>query len=155
MKTHQYKIKTTWTGNTGKGTQSYAVYNRDYDVQAEGKTVIKGSSDPAFRGDKLRYNPEDMLMASLSSCHMLWYLHLCSEAGVVVEHYEDEAEGVMEESSNGSGKFTQVTLNPFVIVENNRMVEKALKLHHRANEMCFIANSCNFPVYHKPLVKVK
>jgi organic hydroperoxide reductase OsmC/OhrA len=150
MKAHHYKITVEWTGNTGSGTRDYKSYTRDYSIQCEGKPEIKGSSDPAFLGDRTRYNPEDMLVASLSSCHMLWYLHLCSEAGVIVIDYKDYAEGVMEETANGSGRFTKVTLKPVVVVKDNTMIEKANALHKRANEMCFIANSCNFPVYHNP-----
>ena len=155
MKTHHYKITTNWTGNSGKGTQGYTSYSRDYNIIAKGKPSIKGSSDPAFRGDSSRYNPEDMLVASLSSCHMLWYLHLCSEAGVIVVDYKDEAEGIMEETANGSGRFTKVTLNPIVTVQSRTMIEKANELHHKANELCFIANSCNFPVHHKPTAKTE
>lgn len=113
------------------------------------------SSDPAFRGDRIKYNPEDLLVSSISSCHMLWYLHLCSEAGVVVLDYTDNATGIMDESSNGSGRFTQVTLNPVVIVAQDAMVDKANELHKKANEFCFIANSLNFPVKHNPTAKTK
>lgn len=154
MKTHHYNTSLKWTGNTGNGTKNYASYTRDYDISAKGKSVIKGSSDPAFRGDSSRYNPEEMLLASLSSCHMLWYLHLCSEAGVIVVSYTDEAYGEMEETANGSGRFTKVILRPNVVVAAESMKEKADELHKKANEMCFIANSCNFPVYHEPQSRV-
>ena len=150
MKAHHYNITVEWTGNTGNGTQNYKSYTRDYNVLCDGKPEIKGSSDPAFLGDRTRYNPEDMLVTSLSSCHMLWYLHLCAEAGVIVTDYKDYAEGIMEETANGSGRFTEVTLKPVVTVKDSAMVEKANDLHKKANEMCFIANSCNFPVHHKP-----
>ncbi len=150
MKTHYYKTNLNWTGNTGNGTETYTTYKRDYDIVVEGKPVIKGSSDPAFRGDKTRYNPEEMLVASLSSCHMLWYLHLCAEAGVIVMSYKDEAEGIMEETPIGSGRFTEIILKPVVTVAQVSMIDKANELHKSANEMCFIANSCNFPVHHKP-----
>ena len=153
MKAHHYNITVEWTGNTGNGTRDYKSYTRDYSIQCEGKPEIKGSSDPAFLGDRTRYNPEDMLVASLSSCHMLWYRHLCAEAGVIVTDYKDYAEGVMEETANGSGRFTAVTLKPVVTVKDNSMIEKANALHKRANEMCFIANSCNFPVDHEPTSK--
>jgi organic hydroperoxide reductase OsmC/OhrA len=150
MKTHHYNTKILWTGNTGEGTQSYKAYTRDYNIQADGKPEIKGSSDPAFLGDSTRYNPEELLLASLSSCHMLWYLHLCAEAGIIVTGYSDSAEGTMAETPDGSGHFTAVTLKPHVTVTNESMIVKANELHHKANTMCFIANSCNFPVYHKP-----
>lgn len=151
MKTHNYSTVINWTGNTGKGTKNYTAYKRDYLISAEGKAEIAGSSDPAFRGDPTRYNPEELLLASLSSCHMLWYLHLCAEAGVIVTAYKDNATGIMTETANGSGKFTEVTLNPTVTVLENTMIETANDLHKKANELCYIANSCNFPIYHKPV----
>ena len=151
MKTHNYATTINWTGNTGKGTQSYTAYKRDYSISAQGKTEIAGSSDPAFRGDPTRYNPEELLLASLSSCHMLWYLHLCAEAGVIVTAYTDSATGIMTETANGSGRFTEVTLNPIVTVTESTMVETANSLHKKANELCYIANSCNFPIHHKPI----
>jgi len=155
MKTHHYTTSVEWTGNTGTGTKSYTSYTRDHFIAAEGKPVIAASSDPAFRGDKMRYNPEELLVASLSSCHMLWYLHLCAEAGVIVTSYNDAATGIMEEDANGSGKFTSVTLNPAVQVADASMVERANTLHQKANALCFIANSCNFPVHHKPVCTVQ
>ena len=154
MKTHHYSTQLQWTGNRGSGTKSYTSYTRDYNIQTEGKPVISGSSDPAFRGDSSRYNPEEMLLASLSSCHMLWYLHLCSEAGVIVTAYKDNAIGEMEETLNGSGRFVKVILRPVVTVQEESMLNKANELHQKANEMCFIANSCNFPVLHEPESKI-
>lgn len=142
----------TWTGNNGTGTSAYREYGRDHIISANGKPDILGSSDPAFRGDSKRYNPEDLLLASVSSCHMLWYLHLCVEAGVIVTDYVDKAEGTMTETANGSGQFTEVILKPFIIVKEESMVSKAIELHHKANELCFIANSVNFPVRHQPEV---
>lgn len=150
MKTHHYNTIVNWTGNKGRGTESYKAYTRDYNIEATGKPEIKGSSDPAFLGDPARYNPEELLLASLSSCHMLWYLHLCSEAGIVVTDYSDNAEGTMAETPDGSGHFTAVTLKPVVTVKEGSMIDKANELHHKANIMCFIANSCNFPVSHEP-----
>ncbi|MUV04271.1 OsmC family peroxiredoxin [Flavobacterium rakeshii] len=154
MKTHHYSTQLQWTGNRGSGTKSYTSYTRDYDIQTEGKPVVLGSSDPAFRGDSSRYNPEEMLLASLSSCHMLWYLHLCSEAGIIITAYKDNAVGEMEETPNGSGRFVKVILRPVVTVQEEGMLHKANELHQKANEMCFIANSCNFPVLHEPESKV-
>lgn len=155
MKTHRYNTTVNWTGNTGKGTQSYKAYTRDYTIEANGKPQIQGSSDPAFLGNPERYNPEDLLLASLSSCNMLWYLHLCAESGVIVTAYTDNAEGTMAETPNGSGHFTNVILKPLVTVSEAAMIEKANELHHKANKMCFIANSCNFPVYHEPACDVQ
>ena len=149
MKAHYYQAKVAWTGNEGRGTADYKAYNRNHTISIAGKSAhILGSSDPSFRGDKTRYNPEDMLVASISACHLLWYLHLCAVNGVVVMDYVDNATGTMEEEENGSGKFVEVVLHPFITVAKENMIEKAMQLHHEANKMCFIANSCNFPVRH-------
>lgn len=155
MKTHHYKAIIQWTGNRGTGTSGYRDYDRNHTISVENKAIIDGSSDPSFRGDKTKHNPEEMFLSSLSSCHMLWYLHFCSEAGIIVIDYTDEATGIMEETSNGSGHFTEITLHPTVTVSEESMIEKAEKFHHQANEYCFIANSVNFPVKHIPVVLVK
>jgi len=147
---HQYFLTVKWTGNKGQGTSNYNSYERSHIILAEDKEKISGSSDPAFRGDSSMYSPEDLLVASLSSCHMLWYLHLCAEAGVVVVDYYDNATGTMMTASIEGGHFTEVTLFPTVTVTEQSMVEKANELHKKANELCFIANSCKFPIYHKP-----
>jgi organic hydroperoxide reductase OsmC/OhrA len=151
---HQYKATIRWTGNTGTGTDNYRNYERSHQIIIENKSDISGSSDPAFRGDNTKHNPEDLLVSSLSSCHMLWYLHLCAEAGVIVTDYIDNATGIMVEAANGGGQFTEVTLNPIVTVTKQHMVEKANELHKKANELCFIANSVNFPVKHNPITKI-
>lgn len=155
MSKHHYKAVIQWTGNKGTGTSGYKDYERSYIISAENKITIEGSSDPAFRGDKTKHNPEEMLLSSLSSCHMLWYLHFCSEAGVIVTDYTDEATGIMAVTAGGSGHFTEVTLYPTVTVSEESMKEKAEQLHHKANEFCFIANSVNFPVKHIPTMLVK
>lgn len=150
---HHYQATIKWTGNKGTGTDHYKNYERSHEISIENKPDISGSSDPAFRGDKTKHNPEDLLVSSLAACHMLWYLHLCSEAGVTVVDYTDHATGIMVETSTG-GRFTEVTLHPLVIVTAKEMVEKANELHKKAHELCFIANSVNFPVYHKPTTKL-
>lgn len=154
-KQHTYQTTIQWAGNSGKGTTGYRDYERSYAISAEGKPVISGSSDPAFRGDKSKYNPEDLLLASIASCHMLWYLHLCSEVGVIVVDYTDHATGLMVETPDGGGRFSAVTLYPVVTVTESSMVDKANQLHHKANELCFIANSLNFKVDHQPTCLVK
>ena len=154
-KEHHYTATITWTGNLGTGTSAYTAYSRNHILSIDGKPDIPGSSDVAFRGDKTRYSPEDSLVGAISACHMLWYLHLCSEAGVVVVEYIDNATGIIEETSNGGGRFTEVTLHPVVTVTDASMVERANALHKKANELCFIANSVNFPVYHDPLCVIK
>lgn len=149
-KQHCYAIFLTWTGNKGEGTSSYKAYDRDHLIQVKGKPDIQGSSDPSFRGSPHRYNPEELLLSSLSSCHMLWYLHLCSVNHIVVVDYRDEAKGIMIERPDGSGYFKEVTLYPKVTLTDSAMTGKATELHHEANKMCFIANSCNFPIRHEP-----
>src|SRR4051812_6213904 len=140
-KDHAYTVTVTWTGNTGAGTAGYRAYQRAHDITVHGKPAIPGSSDPAFRGDPARYNPEELLVASVSTCHMLWYLHLCSAEGIVVEAYQDIAEGVMVENRDGSGRFKEIVLQPEIALAAGADVEKARALHHDANRMCFIANS--------------
>ncbi|MFD9702295.1 OsmC family protein [Lentzea sp. NPDC059081] len=152
MGTHQYEVDVVWTGNTGDGTSGYQAYERAHEVMVEGKPTIPGSSDPSFRGDRGRYNPEELLVASLSQCHMLWYLHLASVNGVVVTAYRDHATGTMAEHPDGSGRFTEVTLNPVVSVADPGTREKAQALHEKAHALCFIAASVNFPVRHEPMV---
>ncbi|MFP7657823.1 OsmC family protein [Chryseobacterium proteolyticum] len=154
-KEHHYSTSIEWTGNKGTGTSGYRNYDRGYTISIENKVTIDGSSDPAFRGDKTKHNPEELFLASLSSCHMLWYLHFCSEAGVILTEYTDKATGIMAETANGSGHFTEVTLHPEIIVTDESMIEKAVELHQKANEFCFIANSVNFKVKHSPTVQVK
>ena len=155
-KTHHYVITVTWTGNTGTGTSGYREYERRHEISATAqKPPIPGSSDPAFRGDATRWNPEELLVAALSTCHKLWYLHLCAEAGIVVTAYVDHAEGVMEETADGSGRFRTVTLRPNVTVAVGSDLTQARALHDIAHAKCFIANSVNFPVEHKAKISVR
>jgi organic hydroperoxide reductase OsmC/OhrA len=149
-RSHNYNLTVKWTGNKGTGTSDYRAYERSHIIEAENKVDIAGSSDPAFRGDKTKHNPEELLLASLSSCHMLSYLHVCVINGIVVVDYTDNATGTMVETPDGSGHFTEAMLNPQVIVKDSSMIEKANQLHHKAGELCFIANSVNFPVRHNP-----
>jgi len=151
---HHYNLTLKWTGNTGEGTSHYRGYERSHTIMIDNKAELLCSSDPAFRGDKTKHNPEEFMVASLSACHMLWYLHLCSEAGVIVTHYVDHATGTMVETSDGGGYFSEVTLHPIVTVTDDAMLEKANQLHKRANELCFSANSVKFPVHHQPQSKV-
>lgn len=146
MKTHRYVIDLEWTGNLGLGTSDIAAYARQHRISASGKPAIEGSSDPSFRGDPSRWNPEELFLASLAACHKLWYLALCAQAGVVVERYTDRPEAVMVEESNGAGQFDSVTLRPCVTIAATSAADLALTLHERAHAMCFIARSVNFPV---------
>lgn len=151
-KEHRYAVRVVWTGNTGAGTVQYRGYERAHEIAATGKPTIKGSADAMFRGDPARWNPEELLVASLSACHKLWYLGLCSQEGVVVVSYEDDAEGVMTEEASGAGQFTSVTLRPRITISVNSEEAVARSLHARAHEMCFIARSMNFPVHHEPTI---
>ena len=146
---HQYIATIQWTGNKGTGTDHYRNYDRSHEIIIENKPTIAGSSDPAFRGDATKHNPEDLLLSSLAACHMLWYLHVCAEAGVIVTNYIDHATGTMTETANGSGRFTEVVLHPIVTIVAEHMITKANELHRKAHELCFIANSVNFPVRHE------
>jgi organic hydroperoxide reductase OsmC/OhrA len=149
---HHYVTTVTWTGNTGAGTASYRAYRRDHLIEAAGKPPLPGSSDPVFRGDPGRYNPEELLVAALSACHLLSYLHLCAVNDIVVLAYEDRATGEMLEREDGSGAFSAVTLAPRVEITAGSDVELAKALHDDAHRMCFIAGSVNFPVTHRPEV---
>jgi len=146
MKQHRYEVRMEWTGNEGEGTKTYRGYRRDHSIEVNGKPKVLLSSDPAFRGDPARYNPEELLVASLSSCHMLWYLNLCSINKISVQTYADTATGVMEERPDGSGVFVSARLSPIVKISAGGDRAKALALHEDAHRMCFIANSVNFPV---------
>ena len=152
-KSHHYATTLTWTGNTGEGTASYRGYERAHEIAAEGKPAILGSSDPSFRGDPARWNPEELLLASISPCHQLWYLHLCAVNGVVVTAYRDEATAVMVEDETGGGRFESAILRPRVTISAGDPAT-ALALHHQANAKCFVANSLNFPVGHEASVEV-
>jgi organic hydroperoxide reductase OsmC/OhrA len=149
---HRYAVRVGWTGNRGSGTSSYAGYGRDHDISAAEKATISGSSDPVFRGDRTRYNPEELLVASASACHMLVYLHLCAVQGVVVVGYEDEATGEMQEVMGGSGEFVTVDLHPRVTVSSASDARVAEELHAEAHRNCFIANSLKVPVNTHPAI---
>lgn len=154
-KEHIYQTNLVWTGNQGTGTRTYTGYSRAHEISIEGKPVIVGSSDPHFNGDASRYNPEELLVAALSACHMLYYLHLCADAGIVVTDYKDDATGKMIETADGGGHFTEVTLKPRVILSKESDPAKANELHHKAHELCFIANSVNFPVLTEAQISIE
>jgi len=151
---HRYALTATWTGNRGAGTTGYRDYDRGVTISVEGKPDLLASADKPFRGDPARWNPEDLLLASLSECHLLSYLYACVQAGVVVVAYEDRATGVMVEDGQGSGSFRDVLLHPRVTVADASMVDAATAAHARAHDTCFIANSMNFPVRHEATVVV-
>jgi len=145
-KQHDYTTRIEWTGNRGEGTQTYRGYDRTWDIATPGKPVIHCSNDPLLGGDPALPNPEDLLLASLSACHMLWYLHLASRAGIVVLSYADEPVGIGETSPDGAGRFLSATLKPHIVVRAGADLEEADAIHHRIHEYCFIARSVNFPV---------
>jgi organic hydroperoxide reductase OsmC/OhrA len=144
---HRYETTVTWTGNAGAGTSGYRDYQRAHEISGSSKPTIPGSSDPSFRGDPARWNPEELLVASLSQCHMLWFLHVCAAARVVVTDYRDQAQGIMVETADGGGHFERVVLRPEVRFASPEDAARAEELHERAHQFCFIANSVNFPVH--------
>lgn len=155
MSAHTYSLQMKWTGNLGTGTSHYRAYERNHVISFENKPKLLASADPTFRGDPSKYNPEELLLAALSGCHMMSFLHVCVNAGVVVTAYEDHATGSMIVDSDGSGRFTEVLLNPIVTVAETSMQKNLDELHAKANKLCFIANSCNFPIIHKATSKTE
>jgi organic hydroperoxide reductase OsmC/OhrA len=150
---HAYETMLHWADTNG--TANYRSYSRNFEVFAAGKPVLAGSSDSAFRGDATRYNPEDLLVASLSSCHLLWYLHLCAVDGIAVLDYRDHAVGTMQLNDDGSGRFVRVELRPLVTMAAGGDAEKARALHERAHHLCYIARSVNFPVECTPEILIE
>ena len=156
MRTHHYSMTNRWTGNLGTGTSDYRAYSRAHELSTEKKAApIPGTSDPLFRGDPARYNPEELLLGALSACHMLWALHWCADAGIVVTEYVDEAAGEMVERGDGAGEFTRATLAPRMTITDGSRVADALAIHARVHEVCAIARSVNFPVECKPVIAVR
>ena len=153
MRTHRYAVTNRWTGNLGTGTSSYRAYSRSHELSTPAKSApIAGSSDPLFRGDPSRYNPEELLLGALSACHMLWALHYCADAGIVITEYVDEASGEMVERGDGSGEFTRVILRPRMKIADATRIDDAIAIHGRVHAVCAIARSVNFPVDCEPAV---
>ena len=155
-RSHRYRTHLTWTGGgAGADASAFRHHDRSYRLEAPGKPAIAGSADQVFRGDAQRWNPEDLLVASLSACHHLCYMGLCAAAGIVVVAYADDAEGEMiEETPSGAGRFVRVTLRPRVMIAAGADRDKALALHEVAHRNCFVARSVNFPVQHTATVEV-
>ncbi|WP_374945383.1 OsmC family protein [Agreia sp.] len=149
---HSYTVTVEWLGNRGTGTSGYRDYGREHLIGAERKQAIEGSADHTFHGDRDRWNPEEMLLAALSQCHMLSYLHVAVLHGVVVTGYTDEATASLALDRTGGGRFTSATLHPRVELADPTQAELARSLHGEASEKCFIANSVNFPVLHEPVL---
>lgn len=152
---HNYKLTTEWTGNSVEGTKNVRTYDRSHTVTIQGKPDLFLTTDNPAVGDKSKLNPEDLLVSAISSCHMLSYLYVCALEGIVITSYIDNATGIMVELASGGGSFKEVTLNPLIYVADESMVEKAIELHHKAHEICYIANSVNFDVKCNPICKVK
>ena len=151
---HHYAVQIQWTGNRGSGTSSYRAYGRDHILSSPGKHQILGSADRAFHGDVDRWNPEELLLAALSQCHMLAYLHVATKHGLIVVGYSDNAMGTMAQTADGGGHFTAATLRPRVTIADPAQVELAQSLHAEAARACFIAASVNFPIGHEPVTRV-
>jgi organic hydroperoxide reductase OsmC/OhrA len=152
---HNYKLTAVWTGNTGAGTKNVRTYDRSHTVTIKGKPELFLTTDNPAVGDKSKLNPEDLLVSAISSCHMLSYLYVCAMEGIVITAYTDNATGTMIEKKSGEGSFKEVSLNPICCVADESMVEKAIELHHKAHEICYIANSVNFEVKCNPICKVE
>jgi organic hydroperoxide reductase OsmC/OhrA len=147
---HRYSLSNRWTGNLGTGTSSYRAYSRSYELSGKDKTIpIPGTSDPLFRGDRARYNPEELMLGALSGCHMLWVLHLCADAGITVTDYTDETWGEFQEHADGSGEYTRVVLRPRMVIAQPDRIEDVLEIHRKAHGLCAMARSVNFPVEHE------
>jgi len=152
---HTYEVSVRWTGDRGTGTSGYRDYGRDHDVTADGKHPIAGSADPAFRGDRDRWNPEELLLGALAQCHMMSYLYVAVQRGFTVVEYTDTATASLDVHRDGTGEVTAVTLRPVVTVLEADRVEDADAAHAEANRLCFIARSVAFPVQHTPVTKVR
>ncbi|GAA3762107.1 OsmC family protein [Flavobacterium ginsengiterrae] len=151
---HLFKVKLNWTSKQNPEESSKKFYSRTHQIKIEGKQVLDISAAKAFKGDPELYNPEDLLLSSLVSCHMMSYLYVCSQNGIEVLEYSDNAEGILEVNPDGSGRFVEVRLYPKVTIVNSDKIDLALELHTKANQLCFIANSCNFPVLHNASCEV-
>ena len=151
---HEYTSRVIWTGNRGEGTAHYRAYDRTWDIAVPGKPVVQCSNDPLLGGDPAKMNPEDLLLSALSACHMLWYLHYASDAGLRVLAYEDSPTGTGEIGPGGAGRFTKARLHPRVTLPNGSDLVAAEAIHHRIHQVCFIARSVNFPVDYAPVFEL-
>jgi organic hydroperoxide reductase OsmC/OhrA len=152
---HNYTSRIVWTGNRGEGTAHYRGYDRTWDIAVPGKPVVHCSNDPLLGGDPAKMNPEDLLLSALSACHMLWYLHYASDAGIVVTHYADTPVGIGEVTRGGAGRFVSATLRPVATIRGPAdrgpaNLQAARAIHDRIHEVCFVARSVNFPVSYEP-----
>jgi organic hydroperoxide reductase OsmC/OhrA len=149
---HRYQLQLSWCGNLGSGTSGYRAYSRAHQIRAAGKPVLAGSADPVLRGDAERYHPEELLLAALAACHMLWFLHLCADEGVVVHGYEDQPSGTLPVDASGGARLREALLQPAVTLAAASAPARLAALHERAHALCFTAHSVSFPVRCQPLV---
>ncbi|RVT76635.1 osmotically inducible protein OsmC [Flavobacterium sufflavum] len=152
---HLFKAKLNWTSVPKETISDSKRYSKTHQIAIEGKAILDVSAAKAFKGDPVLYNPEDLLLSSVISCHMMSYLYVCSQNGITVVSYQDDAEATLEVSENGSGRFIEIRLKPQVIIKEKEKIDEALSLHEKANELCFIANSCNFLILHFPSCEVE
>ena len=152
---HNYKLTAVWHGNKGEGTKNVMAYDRSHTVSIKGKPDLHLTTDNPAVGDNKKLNPEDLLVTAISSCHLLSYLYLCATEGIVITSYTDNTTGIMIEKASGGGSFKEVILNPIFEVADESMINKAIELHHKAHEICYIANSVNFEVKCNPICKIK
>ncbi|MGV0996986.1 OsmC family protein [Empedobacter falsenii] len=145
---HLFKVALNWIKKESKMDSSTRIYTKSHHISIEGKPDLEVSAAKAFKGDPNLYNPEDLLLSSLTSCHMMSYLYCCAQHKIEVISYQDHSEATLQVNPDGSGKIVKVDLFPDIIISDSSQIELALSLHKKANELCFIANSCNFPVYH-------
>jgi organic hydroperoxide reductase OsmC/OhrA len=151
---HLFKAKLNWFSTIKEEVSTSKIYTKNHTITIEGKDILDVSAAKAFKGDPSLYNPEDLLLSSVVSCHMMSYLYVCSQNGIEVVSYTDAADATLEVLESGSGRFTQVRLYPKVIIRQKEKITEAISLHKKANELCFIANSCNFHIIHEPLCEV-
>ena len=152
---HLFKVALNWIKKEPQTDSSTRIYTKSHHISIEGKPDLEVSAAKAFKGDPNLYNPEDLLLSSLTSCHMMSYLYCCMQYKIEVISYQDHSEATLQVNPDGSGKIVKVDLFPEIIISNSSQIELALSLHKKANELCFIANSCNFPVYHHPKCNAK
>lgn len=143
---HTYTTRIVWTGDRGEGTTHYHSYDRTWNIAIPGKPVIECSNDPLLGGDPSRPNPEDLLISALSACHMLWYLHLASQAEMIVRGYTDQPVAIGETEPDGAGRFLKATLRPHIIVAPGTNLKTADELHPQIHQFCYIARSVCFPI---------
>jgi organic hydroperoxide reductase OsmC/OhrA len=151
---HHYRAHLTWDGNRGDGTARYETYGREHRISIDGKPDLVATADVAFRGDADKHNPEDLFLSAISSCHMLSYLALCAKYGISVVAYEDAATATMQEDGKGGGRFVEVMLHPAVTIADAAHAERAMKLHERAHQLCFVASSCSAPIHHDATIRI-